>query len=529
MSEKYTNEEILSKIEEAKNMETQELNKEASELYSSLLNKTDDKFLLCEIYRKLGDLYYKIGSNENAIWAYEKFTGYRQDNAVIYNRLGYMYFYRDSDKSIENYLKKIELQPDLPNFIMLTQVMIKSIKYTQKDLKEIFEKYVDVLRPQVLNGFAPYTYNPKDYDKNKKIRLGYISSDFYNHAMMSFVLPIIENHDLNKFDVILYQAKDKQDAVTERLKASITEYNDCSKMKNEEIAKKIHEDKIDILIDLCGYTYNSVLVSLYKPAPVIVQYLGFLGTFGMKEVDYILTDKFTIPWNIAKYYTEKPMYIDTVMNRFTFQLKDRTVPEPTPLPYEQNGYITLGSFNSISKINPYTIKLWSDVLKAIPNSKLIIYRTQMEQRDIDRFKIKFSANGIDLNRVIFDNEPMKDNHMNSYLKCDFALDPIPFSGLTITIEQAYMGVPVLTMTTDTIASKGTARVNRALGLKNFIAKDEKDYVKKAVKIASDIKKLRYYRKNLPQIVRKSVLCTGFKDFTRKIEKEYVKAWKKFCR
>ena len=346
---------------------------------------------------------------------------------------------------------------------------------------------------------------------------------------MSFVLPIIENHDLNKFDVFLYQTKDKRDAVTERLKEAVSCYFDCGKMENEEIAKKIHEDKIDILIDLCGYTYNSVLVSLYKPAPIIVQYLGFLGTFGMKEVDYILTDRYTIPWYISKYYTEKPMYIDTVMNRFTFQMKERTVPVITPLPYEQNGYITFGCYNSMSKINSYTVKLWSDVLKAIPTSKLLIYRTQMEQRDIDRFKIQFSENGIDLDRIIFDNEPMKDTHMRSYLKCDFALDPVPFSGLTITIEQAFMGVPVLTLPKDTIASKGTARVNRALGLNNFIAKDEKDYVKKAVKIASDIEKLRYYRKNLSGIVKKSVLCTGFREYTQKIEKEYTKAWKKFCR
>ena len=502
---------------------------EAVEICKSLIEKETDITTLSDVYNKLGDIYYTTKDNNSSISAYEKAVEYGKNSSFIYNRLGYLYFYKDIDKSSFYYLKGMEINPDLKNFVMLTQVMIKSKKYSQKYMKQIFEKYVDIFRPTILNGVTPYTYNKKSFDKNKKLKIGYLSSDFHCHAMMSFILPIIENHNYEEFEINLYSCGKKSDIVTERLKKTGAEYKDCSALSNQELAELIHNDNIDILIDISGYTHNAIWSLLYKPAPVIIQYLGFLGTYGIKEVDYILADKFTIPRNIAKFYTEKPLYIDGGMCKFMFQIENKYLPEITPLPYEKNGYITLGSFNSLLKINPYTIQLWSEVLKNIPDSKLLIYRTQMEQRDIERFALEFTKNGIDISRIIFDKEPMQKTHMESYLKCDFALDPTPFSGLTITIENAFMGVPVLTMAGETISSKGTARINRTIGLNNFIAKNEKDYVKKAVKIASDIKKLKYYRKNLRNIIKNSYLCNDYKIFTQKIEKEYKKAWKNFCR
>ena len=135
----------------------------------------------------------------------------------------------------------------------------------------------------------------------------------------------------------------------------------------------------------------------------------------MKEVDYIITDKFTIPPSIAQYYTEKPLYIDCGMNRFTFNTKNQKLPDITPLPYFENGYITFGSFNCVSKINPYTVSLWSKVLHAVPKSKLLIYRTALVERDILKFKKQFANNGIDESRLIFENKSMPINHMQSYL------------------------------------------------------------------------------------------------------------------
>ena len=529
-TKRVKSEKILEQIQLADKYFSERKFKNALEILEPLLQIVDNSYRYdkSEIFRKIGNSYYYLKDFDNAIWAYEQTLKFFENNASIFNILGFMYFYRDSSKSIEYYLKGMNLQPDLKNFVMLTQVMIKSMDYSQKDLKTVFEKYVNIFRPKILNENTPFHYNKKDFDKNKKLKIGYLSSDFYCHAMMSFVLPILENHDKENFDIVLYMSKDKSDSVTDRIKALGYEFKDCHNLNNEELAQTIHNDKVDILVDLSGYTHNAIWSLLYKPAPIIVQYLGFLGTYGMREVDYIIADKFTIPEKTAKYYTEKPMYINCGMNKFTFNTKKQKLLEITPLPCLENGYITFGSFNSISKINPYTVKIWSELLKAVPTSKLLIYRTQMQERDIERFKKQFLANGIEENRLIFDNKPTEQNHFNSYLKCDIALDPMPFNGLTITIEQAIMGVPTLTLPKDTIAARGAARVNKAIGLDEFIADNENDYINKAVGLSSDIEMLKYYRKNLREIVLKSSLCNDFRNYVKEIENSYRKAWVNFC-
>ena len=481
-----------------------------------------------QLYKSIGYNYYKLNDYDNAIWAYEQTLQYKTNDSYIYNMLGYMYFYLDNDKSIENYLKGMELAPDLKNYVMLTQVMIKSKKYDLKDLKNTFEKYVNIFRPKILEGNIPYKYNPKNYDENKRLKIGYMSSDFHCHAMMTFVLPIIEHHNKNNFDVTFYHCSNKTDYVTDRIKELGYLYNDCSNMSRKELADKIHSDGVDILVDLSGYTHDAIWALLFKPAPIICQYLGFLGTYGMKEVDYIIADEYTIPKNLAKYYTEKPMYIDCGMNRFDFNSKNQTLPDVTSLPCLSNGYITFGSFNGTSKLNTFSIKLWANVLKAIPNSKLLIYRTQMLPRDINRITKLLKSYDINMDRVIFDSTPTEGSHFKCYDLCDIALDPSPFSGLTITIEQAFMGVPTITLDDITISAKGSGRINHMLGQDNLTAKTESEYIKIAQDLAEDIEKLKWYRENYRQLMSTSKLCTDYKSYVSDVESAYQKAWKEYC-
>jgi len=200
----------------------------------------------------------------------------------------------------------------------------------------------------------------------------------------------------------------------------------------------------------------------------------------------------------------------------------------TPLPYDTNGYITFGSFNTIEKINPYTVYLWSKALKAVPSSKLLIYRTQLKDIDINRFKRQFKENGIDEARLIFDNKEMPINHKQAYLKCDIALDPSPFSGLTVTMEQALMGIPTITLLGETISSRGAAQINFALKLESLIAETEDDYIKIVSGIEEHINEFRWLRNNLRTIATHCDFCNGFKKYTKEIEEAYNIIWQKFC-
>jgi len=521
---------VLEQVNLADSLYSQGKYEQSAEVLKALIQKVDNSYTWdkCEMYRKLGDAYYALNDYDNAIASYDATTKFYDNNASIYNVIGYMYFYKDSDKSIEYYLKGMKLSPDFGNFNMLTQLMIKSKKYNQRDLKVIFEKYVKIFRPKVLGDKKPFSYDPKGFDKNKRLKIGYLSSDFYCHAMMSFVLPILENHNYSKYDVVCYSCGENSDSTTERIKETKARFEDCSKLSNEELAEKIHADGIDILVDLSGYTHKQVWSLIFKPAPVQVQYLGFLGTYGMEEVDYILADEFTIPKEIAKYYTEKPLYIESGMNRFTFNTRNQELPDISISPFIKNGYITFGSFNCTSKINPYTVYVWSKILKAIPTSKLLIYRTQLKQSDITRLRGQFAQNGIEENRLIFESSPVPGSHFNCYTMCDIALDPLPFTGLTITIELLHMGIPVLSLTGETIAAKGASRVLRACGLTDFVATSETELVQKAKNLADDATKLIWYRLNLRFIVQSSDLCSNYIPYVREIEMQYENAWAKFC-
>lgn len=522
--------EFYDKIKEADDLYHEKKYQEALALYKSLREQINEDYPYDwgVLSNCVANCYYCLKEHEQAIPYYETAIKYVPNFTDVYFMLGFLYFKRDMEKSIDYYIKGCNQKPVVEHFYTIVMQSIKLNQYSQKDLKELFEKYVDNLRPSLMKDKPAFTYNSKDYDKNKKLKIGYLSSDFYCHAMMSFILPIIENHDFENYDIIFYGCNEKKDHVTARIKKLNAQYIDCSQMDYMQIADKIHEDKIDILIDLGGYTHKKVIWSLlYKPAPVIVQYLGFLGTYGMKEVDYILTDEYTIPPEIAPYYTEKPLYIGCGMNKFTFQSDNVQKSFVIPLPYDRNGYITFGSYNCRSKINSYTVKLWSKALKAVPDSKIIMFRTNFEEQDIKRLTKQFEENGISSDRIRFETKLPK-LHVDCYSMSDIALDPVPFSGLTITIEQAYMGLPTLTLPRETISSKGTARVNLALGLNEFIANDEEDFAIKAANIANNIQRLRYYRANLRKTLKESYLYKDFRPYVEHIEQAYRRAWIEFC-
>ncbi len=521
---------VLKKMAEADKLSKENKKAEAIAIYKEILDEIDKSFTfdLCELYRKIGDCYHSLKDKDGAIEAYENYIKYSASNESVFSMLGFLYYYYDNEKSIEYYHKALDVKPKASAVSNLCLTLLKSDKYSQKELKETIEYHIDKFRPVVLQNDKPYEYS-KPQDPHKKLRIGYLSSDFHCHAMMQFVLPLLEYHNQDNFNISLYSCANRCDSTTERIKKTGIKFIDCYNMTNKQLAERIHDDEIDILVDLGGYTHCRGFALYYKPAPIIMQYLGFVNTMGMKEVDYIFADEFTIPKEMAKYYTEKPMYIKCGMQRFDFSNPNMVLPELNDLPYFKNGYITFGSFNCPSKINDYTINLWARLLDNVPNSKLLIYRTQLSDKIIEHIKNKFEQYGTNLNRIIFNNTPQQGAQFTAYKMADIALDPTPFNGLTITMELISMGVPVITLVGESMQSRGCARVNKALGLNDLVAENEYEYISKAKKLAGDINKLRYYRKNLRKIWNKSVLRTDYAGFAKCVEDGYIQAWKDYCK
>lgn len=524
---------LLDKFAQADKLYGEAKFDDAISLLNEILGEIDKSYEydICEAYRKIGNCYYAQKKHDEARRAYEKTLDYCTTNSSIYSILAFLYYYVDNDIAINYYSKAIAINPkDEPAISSKCLTVLKSHKYTQKQLKESFEREVDAFRAVCKRGgLVPFEHKNRDLKNKKKLHIGYLSSDFYCHAMMQFVLPLLEAHHQDRFDFTLYSSSKRSDFVTERLKNIGMRWQECNSLTNQQLAKVIYDDKVDILIDLGGFTHCRSFSLLYKPAPVQMQYLGFVNTMGMKEVDYIFADEFTIPEESAKYYTEKPLYLGTCMQRFSFNSKNQQLPPLNELPCSKNGYITFGSFNCTSKLNDYTLVLWAKLLKAVPNSKLLIYRTQMTANIIERLKNKFAALGIGIDRLIFNNIPCKDSHFKAYQLADIALDPTPFNGLTITMESIFMGIPVLTLAGDSMQSRGCARVNKALKLNDLVAETEDEYIKKGIKLANDTVKLDYYRKNLRSILENSDLVKDTGGFATHVEDAYERAWQDFCK
>ena len=400
--------------------------------------------------------------------------------------------------------------------------MTKSSFYDQRDIKEESEHEVDLLKNALYKNIKKYDHSEKKKNPDKKLKIGYLSSDCHAHTMMNYILPIWENHNKEEFDFVIFNGSDKNDSTTEKIRKTGIKIVPCANKADDEIAKLIFEEDIDILIDLGGYTHLKTACSFYKPAPIIVSYLGYLNTLGIKEVDYILVDRYTIPEEYSELYTEKPLYLDKGYQIFA----NKDYPDIEESPYKINGYITYGSFNCSSKFSDAILFIWSQLLKKDKTSKLLIYRTQLTKNIIKNIKRKFKDLGISEDRVIFDSKPLSP-HFKAYSKADISLDPYPFSGMSIAIEAASMGVPTITLVGEGMQSRGAGRINMLLGQEEFNANSGEEYINAALKLANDKEKLQMLRQTLRTKINNSDIRVNEKEFTKDLESKFKKIWKDF--
>lgn len=512
-------------LNEGKALYEKGLYEEAIKVYRTalLMYKELNKYQAGSLYVLLGNAYYNLKDNDKYRYYYEEYLKYYPEGQQsIFSRLSHAYYYIDSDKSIDYHNKALNLNVNEYDASCKLFAMIKSCYYDQQDIKDNSEFEVNQIRNNLYKNVKPYNHDEKKKDKNKKLNIGYLSSDCSAHTMMNYIIPIWKNHNQEEFNFFIFNGSAKNDATTEEIKNIGFTMIPCSDLKNGEIAKLIYEKNIDILVDLGGYTHLKSFVAFYKPAPIIISYLGYLNTLGIKEFDYILADRFSIPEDKAYLYTEKPLYLDEGYQIF----RNKTLPDITANPFKKNNYITFGSFNCTSKMNDTIIYLWSEILKRVPDSKLFIYRTQMTQSIIKYLSEKFEKLGISPDRIIFGIRPYKVHYL-AYLESDISLDTYPFGGMSIAIENAMMGVPTVALMGEGLQSRGAARINNVLGLNELNAECGEDYIKAAVNLANDKDKISKLRSELRDRILNSKILTGHAEFTKNLEEKYKQAWNDF--
>jgi predicted O-linked N-acetylglucosamine transferase (SPINDLY family) len=395
--------------------------------------------------------------------------------------------------------------------------------YLDEDPHEQFKWICDFDRhPQK---FAPEdpTY-PNDTNPGRKLRVGYVSPDFRWHAVAHFARPVLAAHDRDQVEVFCYAQYDQADLNTLRFKEIADHWFPTKGVSDDDLAKQIREDQIDILVDVAGHSgHNRLLVFGRKPAPLQATWLGYCNSAGVRAIAYRLTDPICDPPGLAdEIHVEKLIRLPNGFHCF------QPPEEETPVrsaPCLRNGRVTFASFNNFRKHGPPVIALWAEVLKAVPGSRLLMKSHEYVHPSIRRhFLDAFASHGIEPERVrLSEAKASTFRHLDLYGQVDICLDPFPYNGTTTICDALWMGVPVITLKgTVHRARVGTSLVTR-IGHPEWIAETPEEYVKIAQELASDPKRLDALRPQVREDMRGSPLCDG-KGLAGELEKAYREMW-----
>ena len=335
---------------------------------------------------------------------------------------------------------------------------------------------------------------PHDDQPDRCLQVGFVSADLRNHAVASFVEPVLrEWRDKTTLRITVYYNHPTDDDVSRRLRGYVSQWFPVFGLSNKQLAQKIADDGIDILIDLSGHTAMHRLGTFaHRPAPVQASWLGYPATTGLQAMDYYLADKHFLPADqFERYFTEKLAYLPAA---WAFQPFD-SAPPVNPLPALETGTITFGSFNRLGKINEATVQLWSQLLRALPAARMILAGVPLERRHL-RLIEWFAAAGIARERLTVHPWSTLEAHLALHHQVDIGLETLPYTGCTTSNHALWMGVPTLTLVGPTPASRLSAANLGHLGLEEFIAVSAADFVAKGLSWANDLPALAALRAGL---------------------------------
>jgi FkbM family methyltransferase len=362
----------------------------------------------------------------------------------------------------------------------------------------------------------------------RRLRIGYVSRDFFKHSVAYFLEPILRHHDHAAFEVYCYSTLTEGDEFTERFMQLADQWRDISTLSEQAATEQIYSDRIDILIDLAGHTKGSRLgVFAQKPAPVQINYLGHPATTGLDTMDYRLGDAVSDPQElVAGHYSETLWQLPHCF--LTYQPPD-DAPPVQAAPCAANGHITFGSFNNLAKVNDEVIAAWAKVLDAVPGSRLMLKSFALSSvRGHKRIVDGFAAHGIPAERLdLLEWSTGTNTHLSIYNRVDIGLDTFPYNGTTTTCEALWMGVPVVCLQGERHSARVGASLLHTVGLSELLADDLDGFVRIAATLAADPERLAALRSGLRARMQASPLL-DHAGFTRRLEAAYREMWQSHC-
>lgn len=521
---------------------------EAEVCYRRALELDPDYWLA---YNNLGLALHRMERYQEAELAFDKAIALHPSEALLYSNLGLTLAALGQIKKAEASLKKaVEIFPEYVNAHInlctnyIAQGRLEEAEYecfealkfdpasnkarsnllfamnysghhsAEYRLQQALE-FNNVVTSKVVQAYTAWQSHPN----SRRLRIGLMSGDLRQHPVAYFLENWVRNVDFSQFELTAYLTDIREDAFTGRLKPNFAYWKSLVGLTDQAAAELIHDDGIDILLDLSGHTSgNRLQILAWKPAPIQVSWLGYFATTGMKCVDYFIADEVGVPAAHYAHFVEKIKYLPDTRLCFT---APHVAVDVSALPALTNGYITFASFQTLAKAGDDVLALWAEVMLALPDAKLRWQCKSFGDADVTADMIaRFAKLGISADRLTLLCSVSREAYFVAHHEVDVILDTFPYPGGTTTCEALWMGVPTLTLAGDSLIARQGASMLSAAGLADWVAETKVDYLNAALALCSDLSQLA----NLRAKLRAQVLASPLFDAERFAKNMEIALW-----
>lgn len=475
-------------------------------------------------HSNLGNLLAKQQQFARAVELYRTAVHLDPNYADAHFNLGHVYKEQGKlDLAIASFRRAVDLRRDAAHFhSSLLHAMHYHSAIGPAEIAAEHVRWADRHTQPLRTLLRPH---PNARQPDRKLRIGYVSPDLRDHAVARFLLPWLQRHQKDSYEFYAYAAVPRPDAVTESIKGLFDVWHPIGAMTDLEVADLVRQDKIDILVDLAGHTWNNrLLIFAHKPAPVQVAWLGYPNTTGLDTMDYRLTDALADPPDSMVRSPGEQLFR---LPHGAWCFEPGIV--PAPVPRSPARPLIFGSFNNFVKISLPMLRLWAQILTATAGSQLLIKTPLRVEEEIqDGIKRLFQEAGVAPGRVLFRGpENERSGHLNLFHEVDIVLDTFPYHGTTTTCEALWMGRPVVCLVGSSHVSRVGLSLLASVGLPELAATNEADYVRIAVALARDRSRLGALHATLPAQVEASPLMDAAR-FARDVETAFRTMWHTWC-
>lgn len=403
--------------------------------------------------------------------------------------------------------------------------ILAQLLYCRKTTRPDLMRGYSVLGQALARKITPITSHRNDPDPRRRIRVGFVSPDFRRNSTAIPFEVFLDGVNHEVLEVYTYGNVSDPDWVTQRIQAKVDRYFDITGMSSARIAEMIAGHGVDILVALGGYVKDHRLeVMAYKPAPVQADF-GWVTTTGLDAVDYRITDAVLDPPATQAQHAEKLIYLSGGSSVFIPPEASSLV---GPQPAQHNGYVTFGSFNRRIKMTDEILETWAEILRQIPDSRLIIKSPEDDTPQLQtELKGRLQDLGVPSHRIDVYGACAYHAYLDIMSQVDIALDTFPFNGAITSFECLWMGIPVVTLTGELFSARMGLNILCRLGLELFSATSPAEYVAKACSFARQIDSLARIRQSLRTQMLSSSLCDPSR-LAREMENGFRRMWQHWC-